>query len=122
MLGQVDVLLALPFISRWSAMPVRLDAHLTSCRLQVVVQQYLGRLDAFPTMPFRRGWLTMAGRIDVLQIFWITTIKPDHLLMDGNVSNYGGTFRSGSDELPSTSCSTVLMGRLDAVPTLPFRS
>ena len=66
MLGQVDVLLALPFISRWSTMPVRLDAYLTSCRLQVVVQQYLGRLHAFPTMPFRRGWLTMAGRIDVL--------------------------------------------------------
>ena len=36
--------------------------------------------------------------------------------------NNAGTFRSGSDKLPSISCSTVVMGRLDTFPTLPFRS
>ena len=132
MLGQVDVLLTLPFISRWSTMPVRLDAYLTSCRLQVVVQQYLGRWHAFPKMPFRRGWLINNGgtnrcatdiAIQNLMANNAGTIRyASDISIHKSMVNYVGTFRSWSDKLPSISCSTVLMGRLDAFPTLPFRS
>ena len=50
-------------------------------------------------------------------IRWASDISI-HKSMVNNV----GTFGSGSDKLPSISCSTVLMGRLDAFLTLPFRS
>ena len=46
-------------------MLVRLDVGLTICNPWVVGQQYLGRLDPFPTLPSRLLWPTMLVRLDV---------------------------------------------------------
>ena len=57
----------------------RLDVHLTSCRPQVVVQQYL-------------GFLRRVSNIAIQTL----------------MANNAGTFRRASDKLPSTGCSTNL--------------
>ena len=68
-------------------MPVRLDAYLTNCRLQVVVYQYLGRLHAFPANVIQT-WIANNGG---------TNRCATDIAIQNLMANNAGTIRYASD-------------------------